>query len=246
MVHELQGDGSILLRGIRTRGGWLVAVVFWLLSTAAFGHSIEDVEAALHDRQPHAQFVRYPAPEFRLADVNGDIVTSEDMRGQVVILNFIYTRCDEACPIHQHLIGQVQHAVNARGLHEDVVFITIATDTEDIASTRRIMREMGERFRMGDRNWQFLFRQESDPPEITGNLAAEYGVRFEVVDEGVQMHGIVIHVIDGYGDMRARFHGLLADTEPMVSYVTALVQGPEAVPVALRYRFRRMFNSLFD
>lgn len=246
MVNRQKGAELKLQRGILMPITWLAALVFWLSSSVALGHSIGDVEAALHDRQPYAQFVSYPAPEFRLADANGDVVTSEALRGKVVVLNFIYTRCDDACPIHQHLIGQVQEETNTQGLQDDVVFITIATDTEDLASTHQNMRDYAERFRMDYHNWQFLFRQESDPPETTLELAEQYGLEFLEAAEGVQMHGIVTHVIDNEGVMRARFHGLLADTEPMVSYVTALARGPEAVPVAFRYRLRRMFNAVFD
>ncbi len=57
-------------------------------------------------------------------------------------------------------------------------------------------------------NWHFLYRGEGEPPGLTSELAKAYGVQFRDTGEGVQVHGVVTHVIDPEGQMRARFHGL--------------------------------------
>lgn len=205
----------------------LIAMVA-LGSTNAMAHSMEDVEASLNEKERYAQFVDQPAPEFDLTGVDGNTLSLADLNGKTVVLNFLYTRCTEACPLHMNLIRQLQTGVEEEGLSEEVVFITIATDREDVAGTRRNMRAYGENFDLNPRNWQFLYRARMEPPELTPELAKAYGVQFRDTGEGVQVHGVVTHVIDPEGQMRARFHGLKFKPEHLVTYLTAIAKGPNA------------------
>ncbi len=127
-----------------------------------------------------------------------------------------------------NLIRQLQTGVEEEGLSEEVVFITIATDREDVAGTRRNMRAYGENFDLNPRNWHFLYRARTEPPELTPELAKAYGVQFRDTGEGVQVHGVVTHVIDPEGQMRARFHGLKFKPEHLVTYLKAIAKGPNA------------------
>ncbi|HBC35034.1 MAG TPA: SCO family protein, partial [Marinobacter adhaerens] len=123
---------------------------------------------------------------------------------------------------------QLQTGVEEEGLSEEVVFITIATDREDIAGTRDNMRAYGDNFDLNPGNWHFLYRGEGEPPGLTSELAKAYGVQFRDTGEGVQVHGVVTHVIDPGGQMRARFHGLKFKPEHLVTYLKAIAKGPNA------------------
>lgn len=220
-----------------------------LLLSASFtanAHSLADVEASMQERERYAQFVDQPAPAFTLSDADGVSVSLADFQGKTVVLNFIYTRCTEACPLHMNVIAQLQDMVNEEGLREDVEFVTIATDTEDGASTRENMRAYGENFQFDPANWRFLFRTEAEHPETTMRLAEDYGLTFSVAEQGVQIHGVVTHVIDETGRMRARFHGLKFKPEHFVSYVKAVAIGPDAVaPEGFWGRLHSYYEGLF-
>ncbi|MBF24575.1 MAG: SCO family protein [Pusillimonas sp.] len=206
---------------------FLIAMVA-LGSLKAFAHSMEDVEASLNEKERYAQFVDQPAPPFDLTGTDGKTLSLADLNGKTVVLNFLYTRCTEACPLHMNLIRQLQTGVEEEGLSEEVVFITIATDREDVAGTRRNMRAYGENFELNPSNWHFLFRARAEPPGLTSELAKAYGVQFTDTGDGVQVHGVVTHVIDPEGRMRARFHGLKFQPEHLVTYLKAIAIGPNA------------------
>lgn len=221
--------------------------ILWLVASASsFAHSLEDAEAELQERERYAQFVDQPAPTFSLAGVEGNIVASSDLEGRVVVLNFIYTRCQEACPVHMNLIAEVQERVNDTGLRDDVEFITIATDSEDFAGTHNNMRAYGENFDMDPANWRFLYRSENEFVDTTRQVAEAYGLKFDDVAEGVQAHGVVTHVIDQSGRIRARFHGLKFDPEHLVYYVKVLAEGPETLSTGVWDRIRHTVVNTFD
>lgn len=206
---------------------FLIAMVA-LGSLKAFAHSMEDVEASLNEKERYAQFVDQPAPPFELTDSEGKTLSLADLKGKTVVLNFLYTRCTEACPLHMNLIRQLQTGVEEEGLSEEVVFITIATDREDVAGTRKNMRDYGENFDLNPHNWHFLYRTRAESPELTSELAKAYGLQFREAGDGVQVHGVVTHVIDPQGQMRARFHGLKFNPEHLVTYLKAVAIGPSA------------------
>lgn len=223
-----------------------LAALLLAAAVPAAAHSLEHVEKELHEQEKYAQFVDQVAPDFALADTEGNPVTLADFRGKVVVLNFIYTRCTDACPLHMNTIKQLQSQVNEQGLGEQVQFLTIATDTEDLASTRERMRAYGKNFAFDPANWRFLFRAEEEPSDATLKVADDYGLKFAVAEEGVQMHGVVTHVVDQSGQMRARFHGLKFEPKHFVSYVSAVAKGPDAQPEGFWGRLSAYFDGVFN
>ncbi|WP_148863309.1 SCO family protein [Marinobacter fonticola] len=223
----------------------LIAVVT-LGSTHAMAHSMADVEASLNEKERYAQFVDRPAPPFDLTDSDGNRLSLADLKGKTVVLNFLYTRCTEACPLHMNLIRQLQTGVEGEGLSDEVTFITIATDREDIVGTRQNMRAYGANFELNPVNWHFLYRAEGEPPGLTSELAKAYGVQFTDTGDGVQVHGVVTHVIDPTGRMRARFHGLKFQPEHLVTYLKAIAIGPDAADDGFWGRLHGRIEDLFQ
>ena len=59
--------------------------------------------------------------------------------------------------------------------------------------------------------------------DTTRKLADAYNVQFEPVDDGQQIHGVVIHVIDRERRFAAKFHGLKFGRVNMVLYINGLI-----------------------
>ncbi len=71
------------------------------------------------------------APGFILTDQDGQRLTSEDVRGKVVVYNFLYTGCGSACDPMNATMQEVQRRlgeVDLNGL--PVQFVTISFDPE--------------------------------------------------------------------------------------------------------------------
>lgn len=192
--------------------------------TPAAAHSMQDAVNEIQQNEPYLQQVNQVAPGFALTDAAGRQHTLAGYRGKVVILNFIYARCREACPLHSVLLAKLQQQAKAAGLQEQVQFVTIATDTEDVVSTAAIMRNYGNTYNLDPANWVFLSRGVSDAADAGIRAAKAYGLDFVVVSGDEQMHGVVTHVIDQQGMMKARFHGLRFKPAHLTEYAGSLLR----------------------
>ncbi len=127
---------------MRTRPNTVISTLALLAATAtAEADSLKDLEDKLLDREPYAQAVNRPAPEFTLRDADGRAVRLADFRGKVVVLNFVYTTCPDVCPLHSEAIASVQEAVNGTPMKDLLRFISITTDAE--RDTPAVMKSYG-------------------------------------------------------------------------------------------------------
>ena len=179
-----------------------------LTASTAWAHSLKDLEDSLRARETYVQIVERPAPPFTLTDTQGRSVSFADFQGQVVVLNFIYASCPDVCPLHSALIAELQAQINRTAMADMVQFISITTDPE--RDSPQLMDEYGEAQGLDPAKWIFL----TGAVQATRGLAWDYGLKFSPGEEGYLMHGVVTHVIDKSGTLRARYHGCLLYTSP--------------------------------
>ena len=200
-----------------------VALAFALMmATVApvLAHSLEEVDQDLRDKDKYFQPVDSEAPGFSLQDADGRIVSLASLRGKVVVLNFIYTNCPDVCPLHAERIAELQAMINQTPMKAMVEFVTITTDPK--RDTGEVLRDYGKAHGLDPVNWVFLTAAPDQPEDSTRKIAEAYGLKFTQGDDGMQMHGIVTHVIDQDGRLRARFHGLEFEPVNLVIFVNAL------------------------
>ena len=206
----------------------LIAVLaIVLVSPDGMAHSVEDVEATLRDRERYVEIVSRPAPAFTLKDAGGKSVSLADFRGKVVVLQFIYAGCPDVCPVHAELIAEIQGMVNRTPMRDMVAFVTITTDPG--RDTPEVLRDYGTAHGLDKANWMFL-TSGAESPEVTRKLARQYGLEFTEAPDGMQMHGVVTHVIDRSGSLRARYHGLKFSPTNIVVHINALTNDHHHTP----------------
>jgi len=199
----------------------LALVIAATLAPSALSHSLNDLEQQLHDKEKYFQPVDSEAPDFTLQDADGRVFHMADFRGKVVVLHFIYINCPDVCPLHAERIAEIQSMINQTPMKSQVEFVTITTDPKH--DTGEVLRDYGKAHGLDPVNWVFLTATSSEPENVTRKLAEAYGLKFTQTADGAQMHGVVTHVIDREGHLRARFHGLKFGSVNLVLFVNALV-----------------------
>jgi len=195
------------------------------LATPAMAHHPgENLDEVIGDKEQFFQAVDVPAPPFDLADADGNPVRLSDFADKIVVLNFIFASCTDVCPLHSELIADVQSKINITPMKDMVQFITVTTDPD--IDTLDVLRGYGEAHGLDSANWTFLTARPGDPEATTRELSEAYNIRFDPLDDGQQMHGVVTNVIDRNGRLAAKFHGLRFDPVNLVLYINGLTNTP--------------------
>lgn len=95
-------------------------------------------------------------PIFALYDQNGQLVTTEDLKGKYVVMNFIFTGCQspKMCPAATKRMGELQKEIANVGLEKDVRLITISFDPEH--DTPGILQHYARSYDINQNMHQFL------------------------------------------------------------------------------------------
>jgi protein SCO1/2 len=157
---------------------------------------------------------RSPAPDFTLIDQDGRTVSLENLRGKVLLLDFVYTHCPGPCPILTGTHVSVQRALPPE-LGEKVRFVSISLDParDTPEAFRRYAKARGADLA----TWSFL----GGAPEVVGDVLARYGVAGTPRPNGEIEHIVITYVIDADGRVARRFAGLENGVDALVEAIEA-------------------------
>lgn len=118
-----------------------------------------------------------PAPDYKLINQDGKEVNSQDLRGKVLLYNFVYTNCSTVCPMVSALFAQTRDELKKEGLLGDkVMLVTISFDPE--RDTPEVMKKYGEKYGVDPANWLWL---TGTPEEIKRVVRDGFMVGYEKV-----------------------------------------------------------------
>jgi protein SCO1/2 len=101
----------------------------------------DDAAAVQTGPEGWAGFVRPPgawAPEFRLHDQDGELVTSNEYGGRAYVVTFVYSTCEDTCPA---MIDQVRGALDDTGISIPLLAVSVDPANDTPARARRFLNE---------------------------------------------------------------------------------------------------------
>lgn len=136
---------------------WVSRLLEW-----AFGKKAAVTEA------PSAGWMEpKPAPDFRLVDQDGQGVALQDLQGKVVLMNFMYTDCEDSCSSMKEL-KILAKALGGR-MGKEVVFVSITLGPK--RDTPEALKAFGQKWGIGP-GWKLLTGSAEAIEQLTG----AYGV----------------------------------------------------------------------
>jgi protein SCO1 len=153
------------------------------------------------------------APGFRLTDHRGTALELSDLRGKLVALNFIYTRCpmSEVCPRLSASFATVQRRF-AASIGRDLVLLSITIDPE--WDTPQVLAAYAKLWRAREDGWRFL----TGPPDAVRNAAASWGLVYWPED-GAIVHTSRTALIGPDGKLLAMVEGSSYRTDQLVELI---------------------------
>ena len=142
-----------------------------------------------------------PIPDFELTDQSSRRVALSSLRGKVVAVTFIYSRCPlpDYCPRMVENFTVVRDRFAAR-MDRDLVLLTISFDPK--YDTPQMMAAYASSNRAGGPGWHFL---TGDPPKIE-RVCNAFGIQYWA-EEGLITHSLQTAVVDRDGRLAATVEG---------------------------------------
>jgi len=161
-----------------------------------------------------------PIPEFELVDQTGAPVSLSSLRGKVVAVNFIYSRCPlpDYCPLMVANFRALRDRFADR-MGRDLVLLTVSFDPQ--YDTPAILADYASSQRAGGRGWHFL---TGDPAKIE-RVCDAFGIEY-FADEGLITHSLQTAVIDRNGRLAATVEGKTYTPSQLGDLVGAVLEQP--------------------
>ena len=116
--------------------------------------------AAVAIASPHNRYGSSYWPNVTLTTQDGKQVKFYDdlIKGKIVVIDFFYTQCKDACPLETARLRQVQKDLGGR-VGKDIFFLSISLDSKH--DTPEILHDYAEMYNAGP-GWYFLTGKEVD------------------------------------------------------------------------------------
>ncbi len=92
---------------------------------------------------------------------------SDVLKDQVVLINFIFTHCEDACPILTHMLTQVHEGLVSRGA-KTVRFVSISIDPQ--RDTPQALKDFARQQHADHDNWFFLTGEPDHVNQVVRRL----------------------------------------------------------------------------
>jgi protein SCO1/2 len=146
-----------------------VAAALVAIATAAAAHDPAPAARPGHSpltAAPHLAVIR-PAPDFALHDVDGAVVRLSELRGRVVLVSFIYTRCTTVCPLLSARLALLERRAQRLPTSARPLLLSITVDpTRDSPA---VLARYAARFGATPPVWRFL---RDEPAQLAPVLQA--------------------------------------------------------------------------
>ena len=147
-------------------------------------------------------------PSFQLMNEQGNVFTSEKLKGKIYVANFFFTRCGTICP---KIITQVSRATDAFVRDTDIHFISISVDPKYDEPGK--LSTYAKRFDADSTRWTFLTGEKKTiyPLILKGFHvpladASEYDAAIKNPDETF-IHSERLVLVDKEGVIRGFYDG---------------------------------------
>ncbi len=161
------------------------------------------------------------APDFTLVDHDGEVFSLSERRGQVVVLDFIYTHCPGPCPALTGLHVDVQRALPPP-LRAATHFLSVSIDPE--RDTPEVLRAYAAERGIDLTGWTLLTGDASEVEEIL----RRYAVGSLPQPDGTVDHQILTYLIDPDGGVAGHYWGSSQSVAEWVEAIAALAPAGDA------------------
>ncbi len=138
------------------------------------------------------------APDFALVNQAGKRVSLADVRGQVLLVSFVFTTCNGSCPATTHRLCQVQDELKRRSLGPGKGARLMSITLDPVRDTPEVLKAYGALYDADLSMWDFL----SGPTGDVAKVIADWGMWVRPSKNGQLDHPSRVFLVDRRGIIR--------------------------------------------
>jgi protein SCO1/2 len=175
---------------------WIAVALGAVLVVAVAG----TIFAIRRNSQPHfagGTFTEMPpAPDFSLTDQNGQTITMSALKGKVVALTFLYTKCPDVCPLMASQLAAGDQRLGAAAKDLEIVSISVDPLGDTLPAVKKFTED---RNLAGQSNWHYLIGSpgQLQPVWQAYHVGSSRGEASDFVE-----HSALVYVTDRAGRLR--------------------------------------------
>jgi cytochrome oxidase Cu insertion factor (SCO1/SenC/PrrC family) len=137
----------------QTLVGLCLGLLFFPL--AGYAQATAGVSTVASNQQSEEERARQYFTDTEVIDQNGNKLRfySDVLKGRVVLISFIFTNCEYACPMQAQKLKQTR-ALMVPAIKDEVWFVTLSVDPE--RDTPEAMKQFAEKQGVDESRWIFL------------------------------------------------------------------------------------------
>lgn len=146
--------------------------------------------------------------DFSLTNSAGGIITRRDLKGKILVVDFLFTSCSLTCPAVNGQMAQIQRLTTN---DPEVKLVSLTVDPRD--DTAPVLQKYSAGFGADTNRWFFLTGDKSVLYDLIGQsfLAKDTNDPFGYMP-GDFAHTERIAIVDAHGELRGFFDGLNQET----------------------------------
>ena len=161
-------------------------------------------------------------PGYSLVDQSGRSLTSEDVRGDVVLYSFGYSECGDGCAGMEETVRDVRSRMGEIDMGDvDVQFVTMTFDPAD--DTPEVLAAAAASTGADGDQWRYV---TGDPDHMNNVLRSGFRVWYEERADGSYAFDPTLILVDGWGVIRGeyRYQTVASDADKIVRHLDVLAE----------------------
>ena len=155
------------------------------------------------DAKPLEGLQRYGSvPQFSLVERSGKATTLADLRGSIWIADFIYTTCQDTCPMQTAEMAQLQEQWKDKA---GLKLVSFSVDPEK--DTTAVLSRYADRYKADAQRWLFLTGAKEEISRLVqeGFRLSAVALSSDSNKDSVIMHSPRFVLIDKHGEIRGYY-----------------------------------------
>ena len=173
-------------------------------------HKHDDHDSMPHD-EPTDMSLYHLSSQWKTQE--GEIVTLQDLKGEVQVLAMVYTTCQYACPRIVADLKDIESKLQLEGVNRDAHFVLVSIDPK--VDTVGRLKKFAEDNGLNPAEWTLLNGEENGILE----LAALLGVKYKKTSASDYAHSNIITILNAEGEVAYQQVGLGSDPTQTIDVI---------------------------